>query len=128
MLWLAGVHFDSCFDTGKWTADENGLYNRSDKDQSDLTELSQLHNMIFEAVARHRRGQESLGGPLTRNAFRRLEQIVKINHHRQVPDILGIIRLIQRNGLWGATSWLQERRKLTVRTTSRLGCGVAAAN
>lgn len=82
MLWLASVHFYSCFDTGKWTADENGLYNRSETDRAELRALSQLHNMIFEAIARHRRGQESLGGPLTRNAFGQLEQIVKINHHR----------------------------------------------
>ncbi|KAH7355150.1 hypothetical protein BKA65DRAFT_581844 [Rhexocercosporidium sp. MPI-PUGE-AT-0058] len=96
-LWLVGVHFHSSFDTGKWKIDQHGLCNRSETDRSQVKELSQLHNILFEALARYRRGEEKLVGPFTCVVFRQLERIVNISHHRQIPDILGTIRLIQRN-------------------------------
>lgn len=105
MLWLASVHFNKNFDTGDWTPDANGLYNRSDADVSDLTELTRLHNMIFDAIKRFRKGEIASGGALTRRAFFSLDQIVQTKHHRQLPDTLGIMRVLHRDGpralLWG---------------------------
>lgn len=112
MLWLAGVHFHSCFDSGKWTADGNGLYNRDDSHIADLAELSRLHNGLVDAIQKKKINDEHIkkfgddGGDgdgtlwqaLTNLAKRNLAQIVTTDHHRQMPDILGIIRMLQMSG------------------------------
>ncbi|KAF2802077.1 uncharacterized protein BDZ99DRAFT_577063 [Mytilinidion resinicola] len=98
LLWFTGVHFDSCFDTGTWSKDENGLYGRSDELRSGLTKLSKLHNMLCDAFKHFKRGSVSTGFALTRSAFLLNELIVQIYHHRQFPDILALILLAQRQG------------------------------
>ncbi|KIW98883.1 uncharacterized protein Z519_00546 [Cladophialophora bantiana CBS 173.52] len=98
MLWLVSVHFTSCFDTRKWTNDENGLYNRHDVFRSDLTQLSRLHNILFDAINQHNKKEKDSKREWTliRDAFWSLDQIVKTNHHRQLPDILGIIHMLKK--------------------------------
>ncbi|KAG4437232.1 hypothetical protein IFR05_007286 [Cadophora sp. M221] len=109
------------FDTGRWASDLSGYYNRRDTDRDELKKLSRFHNTIHEALAQSRRGQELPSGPFTSAGFRQMDRIVNINHHRQLPDILGIIHLIQRN-LPGALSQ-GERTLVSVLCKHLHDCG-----
>ncbi|EXJ74508.1 uncharacterized protein A1O5_02804 [Cladophialophora psammophila CBS 110553] len=77
---------------------KKGLYNRSNADISDLTQLSLLHNKISHATKQFQEGKTTPGWAQTRQAFLLLDQIVKTKHHRQFSDILGIIRMLQKDG------------------------------
>lgn len=50
-LWFyARVHFEFSFETGKWAPDSRGLYARNENLKADLSALSNMHNMVFEAL------------------------------------------------------------------------------
>ena len=97
ILWLASVQYADSFDKEIWKVDEDGLYNRSDTMRADLTQLSRLHNNIVDAIDRYRRDPRDGRQLLKQLMFRPSDQIVTTHHHRQIGDILSIIRLLQRD-------------------------------
>ncbi|KAH7371513.1 hypothetical protein BKA66DRAFT_469446 [Pyrenochaeta sp. MPI-SDFR-AT-0127] len=101
LLWFTGVHFDSCFATGIWSKDNNGLYGRSNELIFGLKKLSKLHNMLCDAFRHCKSGSSgsmNIGFALMRSAFSLNETIVRIYHHRQFSDILALALLAQREG------------------------------
>lgn len=97
MLWLANQQFTSYFDRGTWNGDNNGLYNRTDEMRIGLTELSILHNKVVDAI-RHYRDNRDIGKQMLEDLVSRpSEEIVTTHHHRQIGDLLSIIRLLQRD-------------------------------
>jgi hypothetical protein len=96
LLWYTKVHFDSCFDMGIWTPDERGIYCRSEELVAGLTDLSRLHNIMSAAMECFRSGEEKSGWVKVRTAFDLSNTVVQTHHHRQFPDLLAIILLLQR--------------------------------
>ena len=93
------MHFGSCFDTGKWTKDHCGLYGRSDEFRSELAQLSRFHNLVCTALEQRRRGNGQTFGALLRSASLLNDFVVQIYHHRQIPDVLAVMRLIEQDQL-----------------------------
>ncbi|KAF4257358.1 hypothetical protein LV164_007918 [Aspergillus fumigatus] len=98
LLFSTRVHFETSFDSGRWAADDRGLYARSADLRAGLTALSKLHNLIYHALGQFRIGRNERAGTLLRTAFLNLKTVVQIHHHRQFPDILAILRLLQQDG------------------------------
>lgn len=99
LLWFTSMHFDSCFDTGTWSKDNCGLYGRAHELRIGLVQLSKLHNRLCDALKQFRRRKTNLAFALIGSAFELHEAIVRTYHHRQFPDILAIMLLIERAGL-----------------------------
>jgi len=97
ILWLANVQFTDSFDKGIWKRDRDGLYNRGDAMRADLTQLSWLHNNVVDAIERYKREPGDGRQLLKQLVSRPSDQIVTTHHHRQIGDILSIIRLLQRD-------------------------------
>ncbi|KAF7596808.1 hypothetical protein BBP40_012407 [Aspergillus hancockii] len=66
LLFYTRVHFETSFESGRWAPDERGLYARSAELRAGLTELSYLHNLVFDALKQFNAGEHDKGGPLTR--------------------------------------------------------------
>ncbi|EAW20827.1 uncharacterized protein NFIA_113580 [Aspergillus fischeri NRRL 181] len=98
LLFSTRVHFETSFDSGRWAADDRGLYARSAELRAGLAALSKLYNMIYHALGQFRIGRNNRSGALIRTAFLNLKAVVQNHHHRQFPDILAILRLLQRDG------------------------------
>ncbi|KAL4978725.1 hypothetical protein BDW66DRAFT_157944 [Aspergillus desertorum] len=82
LLFTTRVHFESCFDTGEWGPDHNGLYARSPELKAQLVDLSKLHNKVFRALKQ-----------LEQNNDGRARELLK-----SASDILGILLMVQRAG------------------------------
>jgi hypothetical protein len=98
LLWHTGVHFDSCFDRNIWAMNGQGLYCRSDTLISGLTDLTRLHNMICAALECIKSGNTENGWIKIRTAFVSLRAVTQTQHHRQLPDLLAILLLLERSG------------------------------
>lgn len=98
LLFATQIHFESSFDPGKWAPNHQGLYARSPDLQRQVTVLSKLHNRIFYALKHFREGQSDQAQELLQNAFALHRSGVGYSHHRQNPDILGILVMVWRSG------------------------------
>lgn len=98
LLFHTRVHFESSFDSSRWIVDNRGLYARTPELRAALTDLSDLHNMVYNALKRFKEGKSNIGWALTRKSFLYHERIVQNFHHRQFSDILAILLLFQREG------------------------------
>ncbi|KIX98115.1 uncharacterized protein Z520_06195 [Fonsecaea multimorphosa CBS 102226] len=91
-LWLATQHFNSCFDHNIWKKDGGDPSTGGDL-RADLKKLSNLHNMLVDACQHPERR-----GVLEPKAFNTLQVVANTNHHRQMPDILAVLLLLERSG------------------------------
>ncbi|KAJ5455539.1 uncharacterized protein N7458_003803 [Penicillium daleae] len=98
LLFTTRVHFESCFDTGEWAPNHKGLYARSTELKAQLAGLSRLHNMVFRALKQLKVGGNQRAEALLRSAFALHRSVVGYRHHRQLPDILGILLMVKRAG------------------------------
>ncbi|KAL4736542.1 hypothetical protein BDV11DRAFT_211114 [Aspergillus similis] len=98
LLFTTRVHFESCFDTGEWAPNHKGLYARTPELRAQLVVLSKLHNTVFRALKQLERGENDRAQALLGNAFALHRSVVEYRHHRQLPDILGILLMVRRAG------------------------------
>ncbi|OQE20423.1 hypothetical protein PENSTE_c013G02027 [Penicillium steckii] len=98
LLFYTRVHFEFCFDAGIWTPDRRGLYARTPDLRASLSQLSQLHNEIVDALRQIDAGKTTRGRALIQNASSLYLPIVRSYHHRQFSDLLAILLLLQRGG------------------------------
>lgn len=98
LLFTTRVHFESCFDTGEWGPNHKGLYARSRELQTQLAGLSRLHNTVFRALRQLEQGESGRAQTLLQSAFALHQSVVGYRHHRQLPDILGILLMVRRAG------------------------------
>ncbi|GFF83148.1 predicted protein [Aspergillus lentulus] len=98
LLFATRVHFESSFERGIWAPNNQGLYARSPDLRVQLTELSQLHNLVVDALKQFSMGETGRGGAQIRAASLLYERVVRSRHHRQLPDLLAILLLIWRSG------------------------------
>jgi hypothetical protein len=103
MLWYTSQHFNDCFDRTApvWRKNEDGLYARSEELKAGLRALSSLHNTVVDALSQLSR-EDSIGWDILRRAVALYPDVVQTYHHRQFPDILAILLLIQRAHLLAA--------------------------
>lgn len=98
LLWYTRTYFDGCFDNGIWTPDARGVYGRSEELRSGLVQLSKMHNMICDALKHLRRGDYDRWWALSRTANLLSDTVAQTYHHRQFPDVLAILLLLERHG------------------------------
>lgn len=98
LLFITRIHFESCFDTGEWAPNHKGFYARSPELRAQLANLSRLHNMVFRALKKPGNEANSRSQTLLKSAFDLHRSVVRYRHHRQLPDILGILLMVQRAG------------------------------
>ncbi|GAT22498.1 hypothetical protein RIB2604_01505320 [Aspergillus luchuensis] len=98
LLFATRIHFECSFDTGKWAPNHQGLYARSPDFQAQVMVLSKLHNRIFHALKHLREGQNDKAQELLQETFPLHRSVVRCSHHRQIPDILGILVMVWRSG------------------------------
>ncbi|KAL4767103.1 hypothetical protein BDW60DRAFT_212280 [Aspergillus nidulans var. acristatus] len=98
LLYTTRVHFESCFESGEWAPDDKGLYARRDDLRVQLVVLSKVHNTVFRALKQHEQGHRSRAEELLQTASELYPSIVEFHHHRQVPDILGLLLMVRRAG------------------------------
>ncbi|PSN74072.1 hypothetical protein BS50DRAFT_627440 [Corynespora cassiicola Philippines] len=96
LLWYTNVHFDSCFNRKIWVADNRGVYGRTEELCKELKELSKCHNALCAGLNHFRQGQMLLGFANVRLAIHDTAALVKAYHHRQFPDIVAMLLLIQK--------------------------------
>ncbi|OKL56263.1 hypothetical protein UA08_08507 [Talaromyces atroroseus] len=91
--------FDDFYFTcaSEWAPDERGLYARSDKLRTELTCLSNLHNLSVRALNQFKEGKEDMGWAMMQPVYQTQEKVVDIRHHRQIVDIFAIIRLFYKD-------------------------------
>ncbi|KAL4748195.1 hypothetical protein BDW72DRAFT_180984 [Aspergillus terricola var. indicus] len=98
LLFTTRVHFESCFDTGEWAPNHKGVYARTPELKAQLVVLSKLHNIVFRALKQVEKGENDRAQALLRSAFALHQSVVEYHHHRQLPDILGILLMVRRAG------------------------------
>lgn len=108
LLFHTRVHFDHCFDTGIWAPDERGLYARNEELKFSLIQLSNLHNVVVDALRQIRDGDIERGRALIQGTSPLHMSIVKTNHHRQFSDILAIFLLLHRRSQFGIMREMQQ--------------------
>ncbi|KAL4912678.1 hypothetical protein BDW62DRAFT_206256 [Aspergillus aurantiobrunneus] len=96
VLFYTQTYFEFSFDHGVWAPDSRGLYARTETLRSDLSALSNMHNMVFDALRQLQAGKEERCRSLLRNTFRLHQSVVMNHHHRQLSDIIAILLLIHR--------------------------------
>ncbi|KAJ5683126.1 hypothetical protein N7462_006291 [Penicillium macrosclerotiorum] len=98
LLFNTRVHFESCFDSGEWAPNHKGLYARSTELRAQLAGLSRLHNMVFRALRQIKADENQRADALLNSSFALHRSVVGYRHHRQLPDILGILLMVKRAG------------------------------
>ncbi|KAJ0414182.1 hypothetical protein BJY00DRAFT_295574 [Aspergillus carlsbadensis] len=98
LLFTTRVHFESCFSHGTWALNHQGLYARSTDLRQQLTNLSRFHNTISHALNEMNGIKPERGRALWETASTMHRAIVQNSHHRQFPDIVGILLLAWRDG------------------------------
>lgn len=97
LLFYTRVHFDQSFHDGTWAPDQRGLYARTPELQGRLQRLSKLHNKILDALAQFRAKRTDTAWVLIRRSFWLIDDAVQSIHHRQIPDVLAILLLLQKS-------------------------------
>ncbi|KAI9036275.1 uncharacterized protein KD926_002093 [Aspergillus affinis] len=97
-LFYTRLHFETSFERGIWAPNPQGLYARSMDLRLRLSELSEVHNKIVDALEQFRAGRSERGWAIVRDSFKVHGNLVGSNHHRQFPDLLAILLLLQRGG------------------------------
>lgn len=97
-LFTTRAHFETCFDTGEWAPNHTGLYARTPELKAQLVVLSKLHNTVFRALKQLEKGENDRAQVLLRSAFALHQSVVGYHHHRQLPDIVGILLMVRRSG------------------------------
>jgi hypothetical protein len=98
LLFNTRVHFESCFDSGEWAPNHKGLYARSTELRAQLANLSRLHNTVFRALKQLEQGENRRAETLLKYASALHRSVVGYRHHRQLPDILGLLLMVWRSG------------------------------
>lgn len=98
LIFNTRVHFDSSFDANLWAADERGVHARSPELRRELKILSDMHNKFVEACKQLESGNTYRGWVIIRSTFELNDRIVRIQHHRLFPDLLGVLLLLQQRG------------------------------
>ncbi|KAH8423986.1 uncharacterized protein LDX57_001741 [Aspergillus melleus] len=98
LLYITRIHFESSFDTGRWAPNNQGLCARSPDLRDQVGGLSKLHNRIFYALRHLKDGQSDQAQELLQDASTLQRSVVRYSHHRQIPDILGILLMVWRSG------------------------------
>ncbi|KAL3477467.1 hypothetical protein BJX99DRAFT_257496 [Aspergillus californicus] len=96
VLFYTQTHFEFSFDHGVWAPDIRGLYARTETLRNNLSALSDMHNMVFDALGQLQAGKEERCRSLLRNTSRLHQSVVMNHHHRQLSDIIAILVLIHR--------------------------------
>ncbi|KAL4982538.1 hypothetical protein BDW68DRAFT_195218 [Aspergillus falconensis] len=98
LLFTTRVHFESCFESGEWAPDDKGLYARSPDLKAQLVVLNKVHNTVFRALKQLEQGHSSRAEELLQTASGFYQSLVEYRHHRQLPDILGLLLMVRRAG------------------------------
>lgn len=98
LLFNIRVHFESSFDTGGWVPDHRGLYARSMELKAQLANLSRLHNTVFYALKKLEGGENNEAQELLQHASTLHQSALECHHHRQLPDLFGILLMVGKSG------------------------------
>lgn len=98
LIFNTRVHFDSSFEANLWAPDERGIHARNPQLRKELQILSDMHNQFVEAFKQFKSGNMRRGWVIVRSTFELSGQVVRMQHHRLFPDLLGILLLLQRRG------------------------------
>ncbi|KAL2863364.1 uncharacterized protein BJX67DRAFT_374565 [Aspergillus lucknowensis] len=98
LLFTTRVHFESSFSHGTWALNHQGLYARTTELRQQLTDLSRFHNTISHALNEMNGIKPERGRALWETASTMHRTIVQNSHHRQFPDIVGILLVAWRDG------------------------------
>ncbi|KAJ6069433.1 hypothetical protein N7499_011320 [Penicillium canescens] len=111
LIFNTRVHFDSSFDAKLCAPDARGVHARSPELREELKTLSNMHNNFVEACKLFKSGNIHRGWTIVRSTFELNDRIVRIQHHRLFPDLLGILLLLQQNGCPEALDLVKILRK-----------------